>query len=59
MTCPHCVKNVSKALQAQPGVVNAEVSLEDGQAVVTGSTDQEALVNAVVEAGYSVESVSG
>ncbi|PVV10056.1 MAG: copper-translocating P-type ATPase [gamma proteobacterium symbiont of Ctena orbiculata] len=58
MTCPHCVMNVSKALQAQPGVVNAEVSLEEAQAVVTGSADQEALVNAVVEAGYSVESVS-
>ncbi|MES9971402.1 MAG: heavy metal translocating P-type ATPase [Candidatus Thiodiazotropha sp.] len=58
MTCPHCVMNVSKALQAQPGVVSAEVSLEEGQAVVTGSAHQDALVNAVVEAGYSVESVS-
>ncbi|MEW8094380.1 MAG: heavy metal translocating P-type ATPase [Candidatus Thiodiazotropha endolucinida] len=58
MTCPHCVMNVTKALQAQPGVVNAEVSLEDGQALVTGTADQAALVDAVVEAGYSVESVS-
>jgi Cu+-exporting ATPase len=58
MTCPHCVMNVTKALQALPGVVNADVSLEEGQAVITGSTDQETLVNAVVEAGYSVESVS-
>ncbi|MEW8027973.1 MAG: heavy metal translocating P-type ATPase [Candidatus Thiodiazotropha sp.] len=58
MTCPHCAMNVTKALQAQPGVVNAEVNLEDGQALVSGTADQEALVNAVVEAGYSVESVS-
>jgi Cu+-exporting ATPase len=58
MTCPHCVMNVTKALQAQPGVVNADVSLEEGQAVITGNADQETLVNAVVEAGYSVESVS-
>jgi Cu+-exporting ATPase len=58
MTCPHCVENVTQALQAQPGVVNADVNLEEGQAVVTGSADQQTLVNAVVEAGYSVESVS-
>jgi Cu+-exporting ATPase len=58
MTCPHCVMNVTKALQAQPGVESAEVTLEDGRAVVTGSADQQALVDAVVEAGYSVESVT-
>jgi Cu+-exporting ATPase len=58
MTCPHCVMNVTKALLAQPGVANADVSLEKGQAVITGSADQETLVNAVVKAGYSVESVS-
>ncbi|MES9993356.1 MAG: heavy metal translocating P-type ATPase [Candidatus Thiodiazotropha sp.] len=58
MTCPHCVNNVAKALQAQPGVESAQVTLEDGQALVTGSADPDSLVNAVVEAGYSVESVS-
>ncbi|MEW8001867.1 MAG: heavy metal translocating P-type ATPase [Candidatus Thiodiazotropha sp.] len=58
MTCPHCVKNVTSALQAQAGVESAEVTLEDGRALVTGSADQDSLVKAVVEAGYSVESVS-
>ncbi|MCU7841720.1 MAG: heavy metal translocating P-type ATPase [Candidatus Thiodiazotropha sp. (ex Troendleina suluensis)] len=56
MTCPHCVMNVTKALQALPGVESAEVTLDDGQAVVTGPVEQENLVNAVIEAGYSVES---
>ena len=58
MTCPHCVNNVTKALQAVPGVEEAQVILEDGAAVVTGSADQAALIEAVVEAGYSVESSS-
>lgn len=58
MTCPHCVKNVTQALRAQPGVETADVSLEDGQAVVSGSADRDSLVNAVQEAGYGVESVS-
>ncbi|MCU7862588.1 MAG: cation transporter, partial [Candidatus Thiodiazotropha sp. (ex Lucinoma borealis)] len=39
-----------------PGVESAEVTLDDGQAVVTGPVEQENLVNAVIEAGYSVES---
>ncbi|MCU7860010.1 MAG: cation transporter, partial [Candidatus Thiodiazotropha sp. (ex Lucinoma kastoroae)] len=55
-TCPHCVMNVTKALQTLPGVESAEVTLDDGQAVVTGPVEQENLVNAVIEAGYSVES---
>jgi copper chaperone CopZ len=58
MTCPHCVNNVTKAIQGLPGVVKVQVSLEEGQAQVSGSADQQALVNAVVEAGYSVDSVS-
>jgi copper chaperone CopZ len=53
MTCMHCVGAVRKALQQVPGVEAAEVSLEKGQAVVTGDADVQAMVAAVKEEGYS------
>jgi Cu+-exporting ATPase len=52
MTCPHCVKNVTQALQAVDGVDKVEVSLEQANAVVTGSADVEQLIAAVKQAGY-------
>ncbi|MCW8908868.1 MAG: cation transporter [Sedimenticola sp.] len=55
MTCMHCVGAVKKALEQVPGVDSAEVSLEPGQAVVTGSADTTALVAAITEEGYSAE----
>jgi Cu+-exporting ATPase len=55
MTCPHCVMNVSKALQAVPGVERADVSLENGEAVVSGSADRDLLVQAVKTAGYQTQ----
>jgi len=55
MTCMHCVGAVKKALEAVEGVDSAEVSLEAGQAVVTGDADVTVLVAAVREAGYSAE----
>jgi P-type Cu+ transporter len=58
MTCSHCVNNVAKALQALPGVEDVQVDLDTGRAVVTGPVDQAILVEAVVKAGYSAESVA-
>ncbi len=55
MTCPHCVMNVKKALAAVSGVEEADVSLENAEAVVTGSADRDALVQAVKTAGYEAE----
>jgi copper chaperone len=56
MTCMHCVKAVTEALSAVPGVTNVrEVSLDKGAAVVEGSPEPDALVAAVKEAGYSAE----
>ncbi|MCU7904919.1 MAG: heavy metal translocating P-type ATPase [Candidatus Thiodiazotropha sp. (ex Epidulcina cf. delphinae)] len=58
MTCPHCVVNVTNALNGVPGVEHAEVKLDDGSAVVSGSADQASLVSVIVEAGYSAEPMS-
>jgi len=55
MTCPHCVKNVTQALQGVDGVDNVEVSLEQGNALVSGSADVEQLIAAVKQAGYTAE----
>lgn len=52
MNCPHCVKSVKDALEAVPGVEQAEVSLEDNQAVVHGVADTAILVDVVKTAGY-------
>jgi copper chaperone CopZ len=57
MTCMHCVAGVAEALQKVPGVESADVSLENKQAVVTGSADTAALFAAIKRAGYEPELV--
>ena len=58
MTCGHCVAHTKKALEAVPGVTEAEVTLEPGGALVKGDADVSALIAAVKEAGYEA-SVDG
>jgi len=55
MTCNHCVMAVKKALLQVPGVEGAEVSLEQGEALVKGNPDPQALIQAVEEEGYRAE----
>ncbi len=55
MTCGHCVKNATKALESVQGVERAEVTLEPGAAKIAGNADHEALVAAVKDAGYEAE----
>jgi len=55
MTCQHCVRAATEALQAVPGVVRVEVDLASGLAQVQGSADQAALAAAVRAAGYGAE----
>jgi len=57
MTCNHCVMRVAKALKTIPGVTDARVDLQKGEAVVTYDNAKiapEQLSFAVVEAGYKV-----
>ena len=56
MSCQHCVKHVTNALQELVGVTDVEVSLESNSARVEhdGSVALEAMREAVVEAGYTV-----
>ena len=58
MTCNHCVKAVTQALAEVPGVDKVvEVSLEQKEAVVSGTADNAALIGAVAEAGYEARVV--
>ena len=57
MMCSHCVAHATEALKCVAGVADAQVSLENKNAVVTldGDVDDQALVDAIVAAGYKAE----
>jgi len=55
MTCNGCVKHVSEALRALPGVTAVDVSLAESRAKVVHDPEQSpvaSLIAAVVDAGY-------
>jgi copper chaperone len=58
MTCAHCVRAVTTALEAAPGVRRAEVDLQRGRAVVefdeTRVSPRE-LASVVLDEGYAAE----
>ncbi|MCP4009851.1 MAG: heavy-metal-associated domain-containing protein [Proteobacteria bacterium] len=58
MTCNHCVKNASRALESTEGVEVVEVRLEPGSATVNGMADVAQLIAAVKGAGYEAELIS-
>ncbi|HSA69454.1 MAG TPA: cation transporter [Burkholderiales bacterium] len=55
MTCGHCVRAVTKALQGVAGVEDVSVDLGAGQARVGGAADAAALVRAIENEGYDVK----
>ncbi len=55
MTCNHCVARVRTALEALDGVREAEVSLEDQQARLTGELDLQAVETAIASLGYEYD----
>lgn len=52
MTCGHCVRSVSQALEAVRGVERVSVSLETGRAQIDGQATPTALIRAIEEEGY-------
>lgn len=55
MTCGGCVRHVTRALRAKPGVREVEVKLEEGVACVAFDPEEstrEELRTAIEEAGY-------
>ncbi len=53
MTCDHCVRAVTEAIEGVPGVVSAKVDLDAQKASVESeSADASAIVAAIEEEGY-------
>jgi Cu+-exporting ATPase len=59
MTCGHCAKRVTEALEAVPGVASAKVDHTAGRASVAGTATLEALIAAVTELGYGARPWDG
>ena len=62
MTCDHCVRTVSQALSAVPGVESVQVDLPGAWAEVTVDPSRavfESLSQAIAAAGYSVPMSNG
>ncbi|UHD17347.1 CopZ family metallochaperone [Thiocapsa bogorovii] len=55
MSCAHCVRAVTSALESVAGVESVVVDLELGRARVEGQADADALIAAVVAEGYGAE----
>ena len=58
MTCQHCVRAVTQALESQDGVTDTQVDLEAGRARVEydeGRVTPDQLANAVTDEGYTAE----
>jgi len=58
MTCDHCVRAVTRALQGVAGVDNVAVDLGAGRARVDGPADPASLVQAVEKQGYEAKVVA-
>jgi copper chaperone len=56
MSCSHCVRSVSHAVRALPGVTDVEVDLDAGLVSVTGGQPAAAITHAIAAAGYAVRS---
>lgn len=55
MSCQHCVKAVTKAIQALDADAIVSVELPQGQVKVQTSLSREATAQAIVEEGYEVQ----
>ncbi|OWF79150.1 hypothetical protein B4907_16930 [Yersinia kristensenii] len=50
LSCGHCTESTRKALEAVPGVIAADVSLESAK--VYGKVEAQTLIDAIEQAGY-------
>ncbi len=55
MNCQHCLRAVTQALESVPGADAVRVDLASGLAEVDGAAPTEALIAAVIAAGYGAE----
>lgn len=57
MRCDHCRQRAQQAIAAVKGVTSANVQLSTGAATVEGDFSDEAVVEAVENAGYQAQPI--
>jgi copper chaperone len=57
MSCGHCVRAITQAIQALDAQAQVQVSLSEASVTVESSLDEAAVAAAIQEAGYSVQPV--
>lgn len=55
MTCAHCERAVTQAIQSRDGDARVDVDLNAGVVMVDGSLDEAAIREAIKEEGYEVQ----
>lgn len=61
MTCGHCVRTVTEALEGVDGVKDAQVDLQTGSARIDydeAQTNPDALASVVIDEGYTAETTT-
>jgi copper chaperone CopZ len=54
MTCDHCVRSITKAIQAIDAQARVDVDLPRGTVAIDGNVDADRATAAIEEAGYRV-----
>jgi copper chaperone len=57
MSCAHCVKHVTNALNELDGITRVIVDLASKTAIIEGSVPEEAIKAAIEDVGYEVVKV--
>lgn len=55
MSCQHCVKAITKAVQTQDPQATVSVELPQGQVTIQSALSHAAIVQAIMEEGYEVQ----
>jgi copper chaperone len=55
MTCGHCVRAVTNAVQSVAPQAQVDINLETGVVGIAGAANVDAVVAAITEEGYTVE----
>jgi copper chaperone len=59
MSCQHCVKAVTQAVQSRYPQARVDVDLATGKVVVQGAADAAEVVRLIEEEGYTAKAVDG
>lgn len=55
MTCAHCVRNVTRAVQAVDPAASVDVDLASGEVTISGQIARDAAISAIEAEGFTVE----